>query len=162
MKTKFPLISQMENLFLIFAVVRSDWYCMLSMVKYLDTVLEEVSLSRVRLFATPWKVAYQPLLSIGFSRQAYWSGLPFPSPGDLPNPGIEPWSPALHTDALPLSHQGSPDTVLEADKSKRSSALSSKSPVYGFVGWLGIGFQSTDLNVSRAVEAPHRLWKLVG
>ena len=53
------------------------------------------SLSRVRLFATPWTVAYQVPPSMGFSRQEYWSGLPFPSPGDLPNPEIEPGSPAL-------------------------------------------------------------------
>ena len=59
------------------------------------------SLSRVQLFATPWTVAYQGPLSMGFSRQEYWSGLPFPSPGDLPNPGIEPGSPALRADALP-------------------------------------------------------------
>ena len=57
-------------------------------------------LSRVRLFATPWTVAYQAPLSMGFSRQEYWSGLPFPSPGDLPDPGIEPGSPALQADAL--------------------------------------------------------------
>ena len=47
------------------------------------------------LFATPWIVAYQALPSMGFSRQEYRSGLPFPSPGDLPDPGIEPRSPAL-------------------------------------------------------------------
>ena len=58
------------------------------------------SLSRVWLFVTPWMVAYQAPLSTGFSRQEYWSGLPFPSPGDLPNPGIEPVSPALQTDTL--------------------------------------------------------------
>ena len=58
-------------------------------------------LSRVRLFATPWTVAYQAPPSVGFSRQEYWSGLPFPSPGDLPNPGIEPGSPVLQADALP-------------------------------------------------------------
>ena len=58
------------------------------------------SLSRVRLFSTPWTVAYQAPRSMGFSRQEYWSGLPFPSPGDLPNPGIEPGSPALQTDTL--------------------------------------------------------------
>ena len=52
-------------------------------------------LSRVQLFVTPWTVAYQPPPSMGFSRQEYWSGLPFPSPGDLPDPGIEPGSPAL-------------------------------------------------------------------
>ena len=52
-------------------------------------------LSRSRLFATPWTVAYQASQSMGFSRQEYWSGLPFPSPGDLPDPGIEPETPAL-------------------------------------------------------------------
>ena len=58
--------------------------------------LSEVkSLSRVRLFATLWTEAYQAPLSMGFSRQEYWSGLPFPSPGDLPDPGIESGSPAL-------------------------------------------------------------------
>ena len=56
---------------------------------------EVKSLSRVRLFATPQTVAYQAPPSMGFSRQEYWSGLPFPSPEDLPDPGIEPWSPAL-------------------------------------------------------------------
>ena len=58
------------------------------------------SLNRVQLFVTPWTVAYQAPLSMGFSRQEYWSGLPFPSPGDLPNPGIEPGSPAFQADAL--------------------------------------------------------------
>ena len=62
------------------------------------------SLSRVRLFAIPWTVVYQASLSMGFSRQEYWSGLSFPSPGDLPDPGIEPRS-ALQADALPLSHK---------------------------------------------------------
>ena len=59
------------------------------------------SLSRVRLFATPWSVARQAPLSMGFSRQEYWSALPFPSPGDLPDPRIKPGSPALQVDALP-------------------------------------------------------------
>ena len=59
------------------------------------------SLSRVRLFATPYTVAYKAHLSMEFSSQEYWSGLPFPSPGDLPNPGIEPRSPALQADTLP-------------------------------------------------------------
>ena len=53
------------------------------------------SLSHVQLFATPWTVAYQATPCMGFSRQENWNGLPFPSPGDLPDPGIEPWSPAL-------------------------------------------------------------------
>ena len=65
------------------------------------------SLSHVQLFATPWTVAYQAPQSMEFSRQEYWSGLPFPSPGDLPNPGIEPRSPALQADALPSEPPGS-------------------------------------------------------
>ena len=57
-------------------------------------------LSRVRFFATPWTVAYQDPPSMGFSRQEYWRGLPFPSPGDLPDPGIEPGSPTLKVKSL--------------------------------------------------------------
>ena len=57
------------------------------------------SLSRVQLFVTPWTVAYQAP-SMRFSSQEYWSGLPFPSPEDLPDPGIEPRSPSLQADAL--------------------------------------------------------------
>ena len=66
------------------------------------------SLSRVQLFVTPWTVAYQALPSMGFSRQEYWSGLPFPSPGDLPHPGIEPRSPAFQADALTSEPPGKP------------------------------------------------------
>ena len=58
------------------------------------------SLSRVRLFATPWTVAYHAPQFMEFFRQEYWSGLPFPSPRDLPDPGIEPRSPALWADTL--------------------------------------------------------------
>ena len=62
---------------------------------YLCTVpkVKVKSFSHVRLFATPWNVAHRAPPSMGFCRQEYWSGLPFPSPGDLPNPGIEPRSP---------------------------------------------------------------------
>ena len=58
------------------------------------------SLSGVRLFATLWTIVHQAPQSMEFSRQEYWSGLPFPSPGDLPDPGIEPRSPALQADTL--------------------------------------------------------------
>ena len=51
--------------------------------------------------ATPWAITCQAPLFMGFSRQEYWSGLPFPSPGNLPNPGIKPGSPALQADSLP-------------------------------------------------------------
>ena len=57
---------------------------------------------------TPWTVASQGPLSIEFSRQEYWSELPFPSPGDCHNPGFKPTSPDWHVDSLTLSHQGSP------------------------------------------------------
>ena len=70
------------------------------------THLKVKSLSRVRLFVTPWTVAYHAPPSVGFSRQEYWSGLPFPSLGDLPNTGIEPGSPALQADALPSEPPG--------------------------------------------------------
>ena len=56
--------------------------------------------SHVRLLATPWPIAHQAPLSMEFSRQEYWSGLPFPSPGDLPDPGIKPWSLTLQADSL--------------------------------------------------------------
>ena len=66
------------------------------------------SLSHVQLFATPWTVACQAPLSMGFSRQEYWNGLPVPSPGDLLNPGIKPRSPALQADALSSEPLGKP------------------------------------------------------
>ena len=65
-------------------------------------------LSHVQLFGTPWTVACQAPRSMGFSRQEYWSGLPIPSPGDLPNPGIKPGSPALQADSLPSEPLGKP------------------------------------------------------
>ena len=68
--------------------------------------VEVESYSRVRLFETPWTVAYKAPLSMEFSRQAYWSGLPLPSPGDLPDPGIKPGSPTLQADTLPSEPSG--------------------------------------------------------
>ena len=73
-------------------------------------------LSLVRLFATPWTVARQAPLSVEFSRQESWSGLPFPSPGHLPNPRIEPGPPALQADCLPSEPPGKPLYILETDK----------------------------------------------
>ena len=67
-----------------------------------------VSLGRVQLFSTPWTATCQAPLSMGFPRQEYWSGLPFPSPRDLPDPGIEPKSPAPRADSLPSELPGSP------------------------------------------------------
>ena len=72
------------------------------------TACHAVPSHRVQLFATLWTAACQAPLSMGFSKQECWSGLPFPSPGDLPNPGIEPKSPALQADALPSEPPGKP------------------------------------------------------
>ena len=72
--------------------------------------------SHVWLCATPWTAAFQAPLSMGFSRQEYWSGLPFPLPGDLPHPGIEPASPvppALQVDSLLLNHQEALENSVE-------------------------------------------------
>ena len=79
-------------------------------------------LSRVRLFATLWTVVYQAPQSMEFSRQEYWSGLPFPSPEDLPDSGIEPGSPALQADALLSEPPGKPQvTTLPSLKSQKST-----------------------------------------
>ena len=78
-------------------------------ILYIQVKWSEVKLlSRVQLFATPWTVACQAPPSLGFSRQEYCSGLLFPSPGDLPDPGIEPGSPTLEADALTSEPPGEP------------------------------------------------------
>ena len=73
---------------------------------------ERELLSRVRLFPTPWTVARQAPLSNGFSRQEYWSGLPCPPPGDRPDPGIQPGSPALSAESSPSEPPGKPARLL--------------------------------------------------
>ena len=70
------------------------------------------SFSHVRVFVTPWTVAHQAPLSMEFSRQEYWSGLPFPPPGDLPNPEIEFRSPALKADCLLSEPPGKPTSIM--------------------------------------------------
>ena len=76
---------------------------------YLSSVFLRVSsLSHVRLFVIPWTVAYKAPLSMEFSRQEYWSELPLPSSGDLPNSGIEPGYPSLQADTLPSEPPGKP------------------------------------------------------
>ena len=85
------------------------------------------SLGHVWLFATPWTVACQAPPSMGFSRQEYWSGLPFPSPGDLPYPGIEPGSPALQADSLPSEPQEKPrslKTLCQMEETRHKGHLS--------------------------------------
>ena len=84
-------------------------------------------LSHVQLFATPWTVAYKAPPSMEFSRQEYWSGLPFPSPGDLPDPGIKPGSPALQADSLPTELWGKPQGHSPGVKGKLAIGMKGKS-----------------------------------
>ena len=86
-----------------------------------------------QLSATPWTVAHRAPLSMGFSRQEYWRGLPFPPPGDLPDPGIKPVSPALQANSSLLSPRGSPGAthlVLPCDGLTSATPLPS-SPAHG-------------------------------
>ena len=108
-------------------------------------------LSHVRLFATPWTVAYQTPPSMGFSRQEYWSGWPFPSPGDLPDPGIEPRSPALQADAL-LSEP--PGKSLKISKCVSKYLKTPLPAIKGLTAWLG----SKDLWIflSLSIRAPEK------
>ena len=98
--------------------------------------------SHVQLFMTPWTIAHRAPLSMEFSSQEYQNGLPFPSPGDLPSPGIKPGSPALQADSLPLSHQGSPIQSRDCETGQRkftkystgsvisNSSVSAQTPVF--------------------------------
>ena len=74
-------------------------------------------------FATPWTVARQAPLSMGFPRQKYWSGLPFPSPGDLPDAGLNPDLPHWQADSLPLSHQESPSSAFTSSLTEHLSCI---------------------------------------
>ena len=89
---------------------------LISVVQQSDSVLCAQLLSRVQLFATSWTVAHRAPLSMGFFRQEYWSGVPFPIPGDLPDPGIEtvsPVSPALAGRLFTTVPPGKPHSVID-------------------------------------------------
>ena len=91
---------------LLFRVSTIHYIQFMYLIPIANIIVKVKSLSRVLLFVTPWTVAYNAPPSMGFSRQEYQSGLPFPSPEDLPNPGIEPGPPALQVDALPSEPPG--------------------------------------------------------
>ena len=104
-----------------------------------DVVQEKVyvcvcSVSRVQLLATPWTVAHQAPLTMEFSRQKYWSGLLFPSPGDLPNPGVEPRSLALQADSLPSESYNIFSTLLPPYRSGLFMSFHS-TVLFVFVCW---------------------------
>ena len=84
-------------------------------------------LSHVRFFATPWSVAYKAALSMQFSRPEYWSGLSFPSPGDLPDPGIKPGSSTLQADNLSSEPPGKQTFIASSPFFFRDLGLSSLS-----------------------------------
>ena len=94
--------------------------------------------SRDWLFAIPWTTAHQAPLSMGFPRKEYWSGLPFVSPGDLPDPGIEPVSPALQADSLPLSQLGSLLRGLTSLNDLASTHFPSTSLSFSYSGLLSV------------------------
>ena len=116
------------------------------------------SLSRVRLFATPWTVAHQAPQSMEFSKQEYWSGLPFPSPRDLPNPGIEPGSPTLQANALPSEPPGKPlETFMEVSSHRLDWLLTQLLVLLPFMengGW-GWKFQASSHGFVFLVTSPH-------
>ena len=89
-------------------------------------------LSHVQLCATPWTVAYHAPPSMEFSRQEYWSGLPFPSPGDLPDPGIKPRSSTLQADALPSEPPGKSKKVQMTLFTKQKSNHIYSKQTYGY------------------------------
>ena len=122
-------------------------------------------LSHVLLFATPWTVALQAPLSMGFSRQEYWGGLPFLSPGDLPNPGIEPRSPALQADSLPdeppgkLAHSNLP--IWSSLTVKRSENFQKGTGV-AILRKLQFRFYFTNVLISFYIFIYMKKWYLLG
>ena len=92
---------------------------------------------------TPWTVAHQAPPSMGFSRQEYWSGLPFPSPGDLPDPGIEPRSPTLRADALTSEPPGKKYLTSHRCGSNQSGA-----------GWGGVGWSHSEKSPGNRGSCP--------
>ena len=122
---------------------------------YMKVYMKMKSLSRVQLFAAPWTVAYQAPASMGFSRQEYWSGLPFPSPGDVPNLGIEPRSPAFQADALTSEPPGKPKIRLVVMKE-----------IFTYWGclastWLDLNFMLLAHSVFSSVQSLSRVWLFV-
>ena len=106
------------------------------------------SLSRVRLFATPWIVAHQAPLSMGFPRQEYWSWLPFPSTGDLPDPGIKPTSSALTGGLFTTEPPGKPNLRVRASQISLFHILA-------FLQWASImlGSGATEMNLTQSLSS---------
>ena len=121
-------------------------YITFVVVSWADDVKNKKSkvklLSRVRPFAAPWTVVCQAPLSVGFPREEYCSGLPFPSPGDLPNPGIEPWYPSLQADCLTSEPPGKPGVKNKSKLFSREVVIIRARMINGWITgqWWGVGF----------------------
>ena len=107
-------------------------------------------LSRVQLFVTPWTTARQAPLSMGFSRQEYWRGLPCPPPGDLPHPGIKPRSPALQENSLPSEPPGKPSHPMGGHRAPASCVMQQFPTSYRFYPPQGVYFNT----LSQFVPSP--------
>ena len=94
----------------------SVWLTSHSMIISRSVKMKVKLFSCMRLLETPRTVTHQAPLSMEFSRQEHWSGLPFPSPGDFPDPGIEPWSPALQADSLPFETPGKSRSIIALNR----------------------------------------------
>ena len=113
---------------------------------------KEKSFSRVQLFMTPWTVAYETPPSMEFSRQEYWNGLPFASPGDLPNPGIKPGCPALQADALPSEPPRKPNKE-KPDKENQMKKNQTQKAMYYIISFqLSICPLWTNLLIQKAFQ----------
>ena len=119
-------------------------------------------LSRVQIFATPWIVAYLAPPSLGFSKQEYWSGLPFPSPGDLPNSGIEPRSPAFQADALPSEPPGKPKEYIKVIYCHPDYLTYILSTSCEMLGWMKLKLESRlpgEISITFDMQMTPPLWK---
>ena len=118
------------------------------------------SLSHVSLFVTPWTITYQASLSMGFSRQEYWSGLPFPSPGDCPNSGIKPGSLTLQADALPSDPPGKLASKLNYKDGEKTTfrwekMIANQTTDKGFISKI---YKQLILFNSRKIKNPIKKW----
>ena len=108
---------------------------------------------------TPWTVGCQASLSMGFSRQEYWSGMPCPSPGDLPNPGIKPRSPTLQVDSLPPEPQGKPKHTGIGSLSLLQGNFPSQESNWRLLHCRQILYQLSYQESTRLLYVPtHKLW----